>query len=228
MFITSLADPAIGVPRRLALPRPVPQHVPPAETEAVADCFLSARTRTDPLVTLAYQQLQTQTDQQFATLTEPGGPYRITVAATGEVAPYRDATELITSVLTTRILEVTRCPADRAHPLLGCEPRGAYDRLRAVHDLIGHVATGYGFDQDGEYSAWLVQRDLYTGLARWAAATELHGEVSALWVTRQFAEHKAILLDRDLRRRLQADASRGWAARLPAEPVRRRGRDRRA
>lgn len=198
MFITSLVDPAIGFPRRLALSRPVPQHVPPAETEAVAECFLSARTRTDLPVTLAYQQLQAQTDQQFAALTDPGGPYRITVAATGEVTPYRDATELITSVLTTRILEVTKCPADRAHPLLGCEPGGAYDRLRAVHDLIGHVATGYGFDQNGEYSAWLAQRDLYTGLARWAAATELHGEVSALWVTRQFAEHKAILLDRDL------------------------------
>ena len=48
-----------------------------------------------------------------------------------------------------------------------------------MHDLIGHVATGYGFDRGGEYSAWLVQRTLYTGLARWAAATELHGEISA-------------------------------------------------
>jgi hypothetical protein len=70
-----------------------------------------------------------------------------------------------------------------------------------VHDLIGHVATEYGFDQDGEYSAWLVQRTLYTGLARWAAATELHGEISALWATGQVAEHKAVLLDRDLLKR---------------------------
>jgi hypothetical protein len=79
--------------------------------------------------------------------------------------------------------------------LLGAEVGGAYSRFRAVHDLVGHVATGYGFDQDGEYSAWLVQRSLYTGYARWAAATELHGEVSALWTTGQFAEHKALLLD---------------------------------
>jgi hypothetical protein len=198
MFMASLADPAIGLPRPPVRPRPVPQHVHPAETEAVAACFISARTRSCPLVALAYQQLERQTDQQFAALTDPQGPYRITVVATSQATPYGDAAELIASVLTSRILEVTRNPADRAHPLLGSGPGGAYHRLRAVHDLIGHVATGYGFDRDGEYSAWLAQRDLYTGLARWAAATELHGEVSALWITRQFAEHKAVLLDRHL------------------------------
>ena len=55
---------------------------------------------------------------------------------------------------------------------------------------------------DGEYSAWLVQRGLYSGLARWAAAIELHGEVSTLRATGQFAEHKAVLLDRRLLKRL--------------------------
>jgi hypothetical protein len=198
MFIPSLMDPAIGLPHRPARPRPAPHHVRPSETQAIAECFISARTRTDPLVALAYQQLELQTDRQFAALTDPRGPYRITVVDTSEITPYGDAAELITSVRTSRILEITKSPADRAHPLLGSEPGGAYYRLRAVHDLIGHVANGYGFDRDGEYSAWLAQRSLYTGLARWAAATELHGEVSALWITRQFAEHKALLLDRHL------------------------------
>jgi hypothetical protein len=46
-----------------------------------------------------------------------------------------------------------------------------------------------------------VQRTLYTGLARWAAATELRGEISALWASGQVAEHKAVLLDRDLFKR---------------------------
>jgi hypothetical protein len=41
-----------------------------------------------------------------------------------------------------------------------------------------------------------VQRGLYTGPARRAAATELHGEISALWTTGQVAEHKAVLLNR--------------------------------
>lgn len=198
MFVAGLVDPTIGFPRRQACSRPTTRHVRPSETQAVGECFLSARTRVDPLVALAYRQLEAQTDQQFAALTDPCGPYRITVVGTREVTPYATAGELIDSVLATRTLEITRTPADRRHPLLGCEAGGAHDRLRAVHDLIGHVATGYGFDRDGEYSAWLVQRDLYSGLARWAAATELHGEVSALWTTGQFAEPKAALLDRQL------------------------------
>src|SRR5262249_43203085 len=88
----------------------------------------------------------------------------------------------------------TNSAADRAHPLLDGAVGGAYQRFRAVHDLVGHVATGFGFDPDGEYSAWLVQRASYTGLARWAAKTELHAEISALWATGQFADHKAVLL----------------------------------
>ena len=195
MLMASLVDPAIGIPRQPSRPGPALHQVAPAETRAIADCFLSTRTSADRLVALAYQQLERQTDRQFAMLTDPQGPYRITVVGTRETIPYRDAGELIASVLAARTLEVTASPADRAHPLLGAEVGGAYSRFRAVHDLVGHVATGYGFDQDGEYSAWLVQRSLYTGHARWAAATELHGEVSALWTTGQFAEHKALLLD---------------------------------
>jgi len=198
MFVAGLVDPTIGFPRRPARSRPATRHVRPSETQAVGECFLSARTRVNPLVALAYRELEAQTDRQFAALTDPSGPYRITVVGTREVTPYATAEELIASVLASRTLEITRIPADRIHPLLGCEAGGAHDRLRAVHDLIGHVATGYGFDRDGEYSAWLVQRDLYSGLARWAAATELHGEVSALWTTGQFAEPKAALLDRQL------------------------------
>jgi hypothetical protein len=121
-------------------------------------------------------------------------------------------------VSATRTLEVTTSPADRAHPLLSGEAGGAYYRFRAVHDLIGHVATGYGFDRDGEYSAWLVQRTLYTGLARWAAATELHGEISALRATGQVAEHKAVLLDRDLLKRHSGIREKpGTIPRLPQQ-----------
>jgi hypothetical protein len=196
MFIASLVDPSLAFPRQPASARRVPRHVDPGETQAIAECFISARTRPDPLVALAYRELETQTGRQFARLTDPRGPYRIAVVGTRVITPYSGAEELIESVVTSRTLEITA--PDRAHPLLGGEVGGAYYRLRAVHDLMGHVATGYGFDRDGEYSAWLVQRRCYTGLARWAAATELHGEVSALWATGQFAEHKAALLDRRL------------------------------
>ena len=201
MFIANLADPATQSLPRAGLLGPALHRLRRSDTQEIAECFISARTKADSLVAVAYQQLEKQTDRQFAALTDPQGPYRITVVGTGQPTPYRDADELIASVFATRTLEVTTSPADRAHPLLSGEVGGAYYRFRAVHDLIGHVATGYGFDRDGEYSAWLVQRALYTGLARWAAATELHGEISALWVTGQFAEHKAVLLDRNLLKR---------------------------
>jgi hypothetical protein len=209
MFIASLVDPSLGFPPRLARARRAPCHVHPGETRAIAECFISARTGADPLVALAYRELETQTGQQFATLTDPRGPYRIAVVGTRVITPYSGAEELIESVITSRTLEITT--QDRAHPLLGGAAGGAYYRLRAVHDLIGHVATGYGFDRDGEYSAWLVQRRCYTGLARWAAATELHGEVSALWATGHFAEHKAALLDRHLlSRRCRTTCRAAW------------------
>ena len=198
MSMASLVAPVCGSRLRLKRPRPALRHVRPSETQAVADCFISARNRAYPLVAQAYQQLGAQTDRQFAALTDPQGPYRITVVGTVNLTPYSDADELAASVLSSRTLEVTTSAADRAHPLLGGEVGGAYYRFRAVHDLVGHVATGYGFDRDGEYSAWLLQRGLYTGLARWAAATELHGEISALWITHAFPEHKAVLLDPQL------------------------------
>ena len=213
MFIASLADPALGFARRPASAGRAPRHVDPGETQAVAECFMSAPTRAGALVARAYRELQAQTDRQFAALTDPRGPYRIAVVGTRVTVPYSGAGELIDSVLATRTLEIT--PPDRAHPLLGGEAGGAYCRLRAVHDLIGHVATGYGFDRDGEYSAWLAQRGCYTGLARWAAATELHGEVSALWATGQFAEHKAALLDRDLLSRRGGSATGGGGGNAP-------------
>ena len=77
---------------------------------------------------------------------------------------------------------------------------GSYDRLRAVHDIVSHGWLGHEFDADGEYSAWLAEDRLYTGLARWALATELHGEHSVQWTTESPADHKAVLLDPSLLR----------------------------
>jgi hypothetical protein len=210
---TRLVHPTLGVWARQVYNTPALRHVDPQATLDVAECFLAAPTKVDDLVALAYAHLQTQTDRQFAVLTDPHGLFRLNVVSTGIRTPYAGAEELIASVLRTRTLEVTTSAADRSHPILDGRPGGAYHRFRAVHDLIGHVATGYGFDADGEYSAWLAQREVYHGLARWAAATELHGEISVLWTTRQFADHKATLLDL----RVLRGNPYGFARRNPAE-----------
>jgi hypothetical protein len=165
----------------------------------VSAAFLEARSRPGEATAIAaYSQLQGQSDQMFSALTRPGGGVRVTFTRCR--APYRNDAELIGAVRSTRVLEVTTAAVDpdRRHPLLGGEMGGAYDRFRAVHDLLGHVASGNGFDQEGEYQAWRAQSRMYAGLARWALATELHGENSVLCSTGQLAEHKSALLPPDL------------------------------
>jgi hypothetical protein len=183
-------------------------RVDPAIAREVAAALAEApRISRSPMVAAAYDELSSQSDAFLATLTDRDGPYGVRVALTSSARPYDSDAELIQAVRRERVLEVTPAARDagRRHPVLGCEVGGAYDRFRAVHDLVGHVGLGFGFGRDGEYAAWLSQDRLYRGLARWALATELHGEHSVLWVTGQLAEHKAALLDPDLLRR----ASRG-------------------
>jgi hypothetical protein len=67
-----------------------------------------------------------------------------------------------------------------------------------VHDIVSHTRLGFGFDRHGEFSAWLAEDRMYSGLARWALATELHAEHSVLWTTGHLAEHKSTLLPPDL------------------------------
>jgi hypothetical protein len=175
--------------------------VDPATAKEVAAAFAEASDAShDPLVIAAYAQLTSQSDQLFALLTDLDRPAGIRVEMTSNPNPYASDRELIEAVHEDRLLEVTTAATDpdRPHPLLGCESGGAYDRFRAVHDLVGHVRLGLGFDRDGEYTAWLAQDRLFHGLARWALATELHAEHSVLWTTGALADHKALLLDRSL------------------------------
>jgi hypothetical protein len=93
---------------------------------------------------------------------------------------------------------------------MGCEAGGAYDRFRAVHDLLGHARPGLGFDRDGEFTAWRRQDRLHGPLARRALATELHGQHSVAWTTGGPAEPRPVLLDPHL-------VARSVAAAVPAD-----------
>jgi hypothetical protein len=134
--------------------------VDPVIAHEVASAFIEApSTPRSPIVAAAYGHLQEESDALFAALTDPDGPAGIRVAFTRSAQPYDSDNELIDAVVRHGLLEVTTAcvDRDRLHPLLGCEPGGAYDRFRAVHDLVGHVGPGFGFDRDGEYTAWLAQ-----------------------------------------------------------------------
>lgn len=175
---------------------PAPLAVEEVAARRVAAAYLAGESVAAPaLVRAAYAQLVAQTDALLARVLRRWRPRPLRLAWTAVREPYADAGELVAAVRATGALEVPRCDPERAHPLLGGAPGGPYDRLRALHDLVGHVERGYGFDRDGELSAWAVQDRRHQGLARWALATELHAHHSVLWSTGSLAEPQAVLLD---------------------------------
>jgi hypothetical protein len=185
-----------------------PRRVNPLTAREVAESLLAARsTPRDRTVRAAYDQLQQQSDHALTVLTTGRGGGGVRVVFTRCRLPYASDREMVAAVCADRLLEVTTAAVEPSHrhPLMGCEAGGAFDRFRAVHDIVGHVLPRLGFDRDGEFVAWLTQDRLYRGLARWALATELHAKHSVLWTTGEPSGHTATLLDREL----LARASRG-------------------
>lgn len=190
-------------------PAPAPAVVEAARD--VAAVYAGTPSSDDPLVAAAYADLVAESDALFRRITAPDRPDRVRVEFTACPRPYDGADELIESVRDGGLLEVVTIAADRdrRHPLMGSEAGGAYDRFRAVHDVVGHAGLGRGFDRDGEMATWRYQDQLHGPLARRALATELHGQHSVLWTTGRFAEPKAILLDpRVLRRSVAASLTK--------------------
>jgi len=170
-------------------------RVDPVTAHEVAHRFLATPSSPhDATVVAAYAELESQSDMFFAAMTEFLG-FRIVFTRCPD--PYASDGELIAAVRASNLLEVTSAciDAERRHPLLDSSFAGPYDRFRAVHDVAGHVRLGTGFDREGEFTTWRAQHDQYRGSARWALATELHGEHSVLCSTGELAEHKAILLE---------------------------------
>jgi hypothetical protein len=167
----------------------------PRAARDVADAHHAATRRGGPADDAAYQRLTSEADQLFRAMTT--GPAGVDVAFTRAEHPYDSVAELIRSVRRDRLLEVTSAARDRdrSHPVMGCELGGAYDRFRAVHDVLGHALLGVGFDREGEYATWRFQERFHSPLARRALATELHAEHSVRWTTGELPEHKAVLLD---------------------------------
>jgi hypothetical protein len=149
------------------------------------------------LICASYRRLEREADALFATLTSRARPDPVRVVFTRCAMPYDSAAELIASVKQDGLLEVVPAAAerDRLHPLMDCTVGGAFDRFRAVHDLLGHAVLNVGFDRHGEYAAWRFQERFHTSLARGALATELHAKHSVRWTTGEFPHHRAVLLD---------------------------------
>jgi hypothetical protein len=151
-------------------------------------------------VRFAYARLAEEARSWFARLTSDSGRGPVRVVHTRCPAPYGDAHELAASVRCDRVLEIHSAgfDRDRRHPVLDSTVGGAFDQLRAVHDLVSHGHRGFSFDRDGEFSAWLHEEAMYSPVARRALATELHAQHSVLWTSGQMADLKAALLPREL------------------------------
>jgi hypothetical protein len=183
--------------------RGVSRRVDPAQARRIADAFRAApRHAATPPTRAAYADLEVQSSRWYHRLTGPDARHSIRVVFTNCRQPYSTSAELAASVRENAVLELwpSSRDRDRRHPLLDAAVGGGYDRLRAVHDIVSHAWLGHGFHADGEYSAWLAEDRIYQGPARWALATELHGEHSVQSTTDDLADHKAVLLNRALLR----------------------------
>jgi hypothetical protein len=161
----------------------------------VGELYLNARSaQGDPVLRTAYEHLQAETDRLFGAII--GGHDPVRIVFTRCLAPYASDRELIAATRISRVLEVTTAATsrERIHPVLGCHLGGPFDRLRAVHDLVGHVRTGFGFGLDDELAAWRVQDRLHGPLARRALATELLAVNSARSIIGETPGQKAVLL----------------------------------
>ena len=163
----------------------------------VGDWYLHSRSaHRSAQVIEAYRQLQVETDRLYTLFTRDACPWATRVGFTRCGQPYESDEELICAVRANGTLEITSAVAagERLHPLLGCELGGAFDRFRAVHDLIGHACYGYGFDLADECAAWSAQDRLHNGLARWALATEIYGVNAARSIAGNAPDLRALLL----------------------------------
>jgi hypothetical protein len=190
----------------VTMPPTGPQRLALVAVEVGAAYLAASREPDDGFVIAAYERLQSETDLLFEALVDADAPEKVRVVFTECRDPYQSDRELIASVRATGVLEVTSASVEREplHPVLGCELGGAFDRFRAVHDVIGHARTGLGFELGDELEAWRIQDRLHGGLARLALATELLAINSARSIIGEAPEHKAMLLDAALLDRARA------------------------
>ena len=154
----------------------------------------------DHKISMAFKELEDQSEGLFNRLLN--GPPRcsLRIVFTRVRRPYSSDQEMISAVRRTRVLEIATVSGDRErpHPMMDTALGGSYDKFRAVHDAIGHIATGLGFETHEEIAAWKTQDKWYRGLARLALCTELYGETCVRWISGHPAPHRAALLDQCL------------------------------
>lgn len=134
-----------------------------------------------------YEALSSEVEEQFDFMTKNLG-VKVEFVSND---PYKTSKEMFEDV-SRGSLKVLSTESTGAHPLFSDMQN---NKFRAVHDYFGHAATGRGFGQDGEESAWVHHSQMFTGKARAALTTETRGQNSFFNNRgKQFADQKVALL----------------------------------
>jgi hypothetical protein len=153
----------------------------------------------DPAVRNAYHQLAEEIEQQWDFASDVMDitfePWRY------KGQPYAtNAAEMCGDVRDHRHLYFFQ--GGDPHPLLGKVDHATglslNDKFRAIHDLFGHAAEGYGFGPRGEENTWIKHSQMFSTDAQKALTTETRGQNS--WVN--FGRHNYDLTDQHTNRPL--------------------------
>ncbi len=159
------------------------------ELVRIADAY-AALPDFDGRAVYAWRALADETAAQFQAMARAG-----IVVHVEDEDPYTSAADMFADV-ERGVIRVLSTAVTGGHPYWTDEEN---DIFRAVHDVMGHAATGRGFDRHGEVAAFEHHRTAYSPLARMALATELRGQAAALAVTGEFPPQKVAVLPRELR-----------------------------
>ena len=178
--------------------------VNPEKTSAVSMAYTEAQEVTKEEMTeearVAWTALATEVEEQYemALASVEEGGLGITIEFVDE-DPYDNFAEMWEDYTTNKTVKVLKTEATGGHPFFTNQQN---DKFRAVHDIFGHLATGRGFDRNGEEAAYQAHISMFGPDATKAAATELRGQNSVLLETGDFPPQKLIILPEDMRKSL--------------------------
>jgi hypothetical protein len=133
----------------------------------------------------AWDALELETWAQHAALLRAGFTFEVCADD-----PYAGPAELFADVARFRI-RVLSTETTGGHPYWS---NATNDVFRAVHDVMGHAATGRGFDRHGEARAFDHHARTFSPLARQALATELRAQAAYVAARGTFPAQKIALL----------------------------------
>jgi hypothetical protein len=146
-----------------------------------------------PQLHASYQALHAGIEAQYEHLTKPEseGGMGISVEVTKE-DPYATPMEMREDVRANKRLKVLATGSTGGHGTMTPEMN---DKMRAIHDAFGHLATGRNFSRHGEEAAAQHHASMFPKEAHPALMSELRGQTAALIVGGDFPENRPYELE---------------------------------